>query len=255
MPEHLIGVHAVNEALREGRNIRRVVVVRGRKSAARDSVVEECRRRKVTVQFAPRDAIDRLARTRKHQGVVAVVAGGRAESLAAVLEQIDPPGLLLVLDGVQDPRNLGAIVRSAHAAGANAVVIPDRRSAGLTEAASKAAAGAAEHLPVVVVKNLNQALDRLKSGGFWLYGLDERAPQTYLEADFGGNVALVLGGEGEGLHRLTAAKCDFLIRIPVVGRIASLNVSVAAGVALFEVLRRRVDLDDGKHGARGSRTI
>ncbi len=255
MPAHLIGVHAVSEALRAGREIRRVVVARGGKSAARDAVVEECRRQKVMVHFAPRDEVDRLVGTTKHQGVVAVAAGGRADSLAAVLERLDPPGLLIVLDGVQDPRNLGAIVRSAHAAGANAVVIPDRRSAGLTEAASKAAAGAAEHLPVVVVKNLNQALDMLKSAGFWLYGLDERATQTYLEADFDSNVALVLGGEGEGLHRLTAEKCDFLIRIPVVGRIASLNVSVAAGVTLFEVLRRRIANDDGKHGAQGSRTI
>ena len=247
MPAHLIGVHAVTEALRSGREIQRVIIASGRKNAATDVLVEECRRRKVTLRFESRESLDRLARTAKHQGVVAMVTAGRARTLRQTLDNLDGPGLIVVLDGVQDPHNLGAIVRSAYAVGADALVIPERRSAGVTETASKAAAGAAEYLPVISSKNLNQTLALLKKSNFWVYGLDERAAETYLEADFAGNVALVLGGEGAGLRQLTAEKCDFLIRIPVVGQIASLNVSVAAGVALFEILRRR-----GTNKQRGS---
>lgn len=250
MPSHLIGIHAVTEALRSGRAIRRVVITRGKKNPAMDSIVDTCRRQKVTVRFESRDEIDRLAGSTKHQGIVAIVTNARARSLDEVLEALEPPGLIVLLDGVQDPHNLGAIVRTAHAAGADAVVIPERRSAGLTESASKAAAGAAEYLPVISVKNLNRSIEQLKASNFWLYGLDERATQTYLEADFDGNVALVLGGEGKGLHRLVAETCDFLIQIPVAGQIASLNVSVAAGVTLFEVLRRRVATNTGKRAAK-----
>ena len=255
MPSHLIGIHAVTEALRSGRAIRRVVITRGKKNPAMDSIVDACRRQNVTVRFESRDEIDRLAGSTKHQGVVAMVTNTRARSLAEVLEGLESPALIVVLDGVQDPHNLGAIVRTAHAAGADAVVIPERRSAGLTEAASKAAAGAAEYLPVISVKNLNRCIEQLKASNFWIYGLDERAPQTYLESEFDGNVALVLGGEGKGLHRLAAEKCDFLVRIPVAGQIASLNVSVAAGVTLFEVLRKRVAADAGKQDAKQSRRI
>ena len=250
MPSHLIGIHAVTEALRSGRAIRRVVIARGKKNPATDSIADTCRRQNIIVRFEPRDEVDRLAGSTKHQGVVAIVASTRARSLDEVLERLEPPGLIVVLDGVQDPHNLGAIVRTAHAAGADAVVIPERRSAGLTESASKAAAGAAEYLPVISVKNLNRCIEQLKASSFWLYGLDERAPQTYLEADFDGNVALVLGGEGRGLHRLAAEKCDFLVRIPVAGQIASLNVSVAAGITLFEVLRKRAGTNAGKQAAK-----
>ena len=239
MSAHLLGVHAVTEALRAGRDIQRVIIARGRKSGPTGMVVEECRRRGITPRFESRESLDRLAQTTKHQGVVAVVSGGRAQNLEQVLDNITGAGLIVVLDGVQDPHNLGAVVRSAHAAGADAVVIPERRSAGVTEAASKASAGAVEYIPVISVKNINHTLDQLKKSNFWLYGLDESGSQSYLEADYAGNVGLVLGSEGSGLHRLTAEKCDFLVRIPVAGPIASLNVSVAAGVALFEIVRRR----------------
>ncbi|MDA1313012.1 MAG: 23S rRNA (guanosine(2251)-2'-O)-methyltransferase RlmB [Acidobacteria bacterium] len=243
MSAHLIGVHAVTEALRAGRDIHRVIIARGRKSGPTDVIVEECRRRGITPRFESRESLDRLVQTEKHQGVVAVVSGGRAQTLEQVLDNIAGAGLIVVLDGVQDPHNLGAVVRSAHAAGADAVVIPERRSAGITEVAAKASAGAVEYIPVISVKNINHALDQLKKNRFWLYGLDERGSQSYLEADYAGNVGLVLGSEGNGLHRLTAEKCDFLVRIPIAGPIASLNVSVAAGVALFEIIRRRGQSD------------
>jgi 23S rRNA (guanosine2251-2'-O)-methyltransferase len=143
------------------------------------------------------------------------------------------------LDGVEDPHNLGAIIRTAHAAGAAAVLIPERRAAGLTETVARAAAGALAYLPVVRIVNVNRALEDLKKAGYWIYGLDERGEQTYDQVAFTEPAAIVLGGEGHGLHQQVAKHCDFLVRIPMSGGVASLNVSVAAGVMLFEWRRRK----------------
>jgi 23S rRNA (guanosine2251-2'-O)-methyltransferase len=235
----LMGIHAVGEALRAGRPLDRVLVVRDSKNRRLQPIIDECRRLGVPLRFEPRAALDRLAQGGAHQGVVAEAASKSYATLAEVLGALDHPGLLVILDGVEDPHNVGAILRSAHAAGADALVLPERRSAGLTETVAKAAAGALEYLPVVRVPNVNRTLENLKEKDYWIYGLDERGTQLYDGPDYSGNVALVLGGEGKGLHELTAKRCDFLVKIPVAGRIASLNVSVAAGIVLFEALRRR----------------
>jgi 23S rRNA (guanosine2251-2'-O)-methyltransferase len=144
-----------------------------------------------------------------------------------------------VLDGVEDPHNLGAVIRTAHAAGASAVVIPERRAVGLTESVAKSAAGALAVLPVVKVTNVNRTLETLKESGFWIYGLDERGTEPYYNVEITEPAALVFGAEGHGLHEHTRRHCDFLLRIPMAGQIASLNVSVAAGVVLFDWARRR----------------
>jgi 23S rRNA (guanosine2251-2'-O)-methyltransferase len=148
---------------------------------------------------------------------------------------------MVILDGVEDPHNLGAIVRTAHAAGAAAVVIPERRAAGLTETVGKSAAGALAYLPVVRVANISRTLEDLKQRGYWIYGLDERGEHRYDKVDYAQPTALVLGGEGRGLHQNVARHCDFLVSIPMAGQVASLNVSVAAGVVLFEWRRRAVE--------------
>jgi 23S rRNA (guanosine2251-2'-O)-methyltransferase len=235
----LTGVHPVTEALRAGRPIERVLIARGAKQQRLQPVIEECRERGIPVRFEPREALDRLAHGAAHQGVIALAAEKEYARLEDIVDALDHPGLLVALDGVEDPHNLGAVIRSAHAAGADAVVVPQRRSAGLSETVGKAAAGALEHLPVIRTTNLNQEIERLKQKRYWVYGFDERAEKNYDEVEYEGNVALVLGGEGKGIHQLTAKHCDVLVKIPVVGRIASLNVSVAAGIALFEVLRQR----------------
>jgi 23S rRNA (guanosine2251-2'-O)-methyltransferase len=206
------------------------------------ALVDACRRNGVPVRFEPRDRLDKEARGGVHQGVVAFGGAREYVELSDVIAEAGPDALIVVTDGVEDPHNLGAVIRSAHAAGAVAVAIPERRSAGMTETVAKAAAGALEFLPVVRVKNVNRALDELKAAEFWVYGLDERGEQTCWETDLRGRVALVLGAEGKGLHRLTAEKCDSLIRIPMQGQVASLNVSVAAGIALFEAVRQRSGL-------------
>jgi len=231
----LAGIHPVREALRAGRPIERVSIARGAGGARLQEIIELCRQSGVPVRFEPREALDRLSRNAPHQGVVAVAAAQRAASLDDVLARA---GLLVVLDGVEDPHNLGAIIRTAYAAGAAAVVAPERRAAPLSEAAAKAAAGAMSLLPVVRVTNINRALEQMKEAGFWIYGVDERGPVPYYEAEYSDPAAVVFGGEGKGLHELTRKRCDFLLRIPMAGQIASLNVSVAAGVVLFDWRRR-----------------
>ena len=231
-----IGIHPVLEALRARHPMNRVLVAKGASGPRVQEIVELCRELAVPVRFEPRDMLDWLAGSTVHQGVVALGAAGPHAELEELL-----PGakLLVVLDGIEDPHNLGAIVRTAHAAGAAAVVIPERRAAGLTETVAKAAAGALEHLPVARVTNISRTLEMLKARGFWIYGLDERGGQDYDQVEYAQPTALVLGGEGKGLHELVKKHCDLLVRIPLAGRISSLNVSVAAGIVLFEWKRRR----------------
>jgi len=239
MTNRLIGLHSVREALRAGRAIEHVFVARGTANPRLQEIIDECRRLNVPLRFESRETLDRQSNSGVHQGVVAVAAAHRYRELEQVVAAPGVPGLLVLLDGVEDPHNLGAIIRSAHAAGADAVVIPERRATGLTETVAKAAAGALEYLPVARVPNVNRALEFLKQAEYWIFGLDERAEQSYHQADYRGRAAIVLGGEGKGLHQQVAKHCDFLVRIPVAGRIASLNVSVAAGIVLFEVVRQR----------------
>jgi 23S rRNA (guanosine2251-2'-O)-methyltransferase len=226
----LHGVHPVAEALRAGRPLERVLVAKGAGGTRIQEIVDLARRASIPVRFEPREALDRIAASAAHQGVVAL---GAATKYAA-LDDVGNAKLLVILDGVEDPHNLGAIARTAHAAGADAIVIPERRAAGLTDTVAKAAAGALEHLPVVRVTNINRTLESLKEQGYWIYGLDERGSEMYNELKWATPTALVFGAEGHGLHEQVRKKCDALVRIPMAGQIASLNVSVAAGIVLFK---------------------
>jgi 23S rRNA (guanosine2251-2'-O)-methyltransferase len=227
----LAGIHPVREALLAGRTLDRVLIARGAGGPRLQEIIDLARQHSVPVRFEPRDALDRASNSAAHQGVLAFGAAQRY----AELDQIAAGAqLLVVLDGVEDPHNLGAVIRTAHAAGASAVLVPDRRAAGLTETVAKAAAGALEHLPVVRVGNVSQTLEALKAKGFWIYGLDERGQDLYSEIDYARPTAIVLGGEGQGLHQLVKKHCDVLVRIPMAGAISSLNVSVAAGIVLFQ---------------------
>jgi 23S rRNA (guanosine2251-2'-O)-methyltransferase len=202
-------------------------------------VVRLAKANSVSVRFEDRQQIDRLVGTREHQGVAALGAAKPAAELEDLLRLKTGHGLLVLLDGIEDPHNLGAIVRTSLAAGANGVIIPERRAAGLTDTVERASAGALAHLPVARVKNLVRAMEEMKEAGYWLVGLDERADKTYTAVDLKGSVGIVLGREGEGLHELTRKRCDFLVSIPTTGPVRSLNVSVAAGVMLFETVRQR----------------
>jgi len=233
----LAGIHPVREAIRAGRPLERVLVAKGAAGPRIQELIELCRERGIPLRFEAREQLDRAAAGAPHQGVVAL---GAAERYASLEDTSAAGGLHVVLDGIEDPHNLGAIVRTAHAAGAAAVVIPERRAAGLTDAVARAAAGALAYLPVVRVANISRALEDLKKHGYWIYGLDQRGTESYDRVEFTAPSALVLGGEGHGLHHNVARHCDFLVSIPMAGGVASLNVSVAAGVVLFE-WRRRLD--------------
>jgi 23S rRNA (guanosine2251-2'-O)-methyltransferase len=231
----LAGIHPVREALRAGRPIDRVLIARGAGGPRIQEIVDLCRERGVPVRFEPRDQVERAAPGATHQGIIAYAA---AHTYSEISDVPVNARLVVVLDGIEDPHNLGAIIRTANAAGADAVIIPDRRAVGLTDTVAKAAAGALEYTPIIRVGNLNQAIDKLKGGGFWIYGLDERGGQSYDAVEFAEPAAILLGAEGRGLHEHTRKRCDHLVRIPMAGKIASLNVSVAAGIVLFEWKRR-----------------
>ena len=237
--ETLTGIHAVREALAAGRALERIHVARGRHGERIEELVHLARQRGVPVRFEERVQLDRLAGRAEHQGVVAIAAAKRAATLAEIIHQAGEDALLVMLDGIEDPRNLGAIARSALAAGAAGLILAERRAAGLTDTAARASAGALEHLAVARVGNMAQAMEQLKEAGWWLVGLDERAEKPLTAQDLTGRIALVVGGEGKGLHDLVRKRCDFLVAIPTVGPVRSLNVSVAAGIALFEAVRQR----------------
>src|SRR5579885_2096863 len=240
--DRLTGIHAVREALEAGRPLEQVLITKGRKDSRGEEILRLARWRGIPVRFEERGRLDRIANSREHQGVVAVAAASAAATLETILARANSSGgagLIVLLDGVEDPHNLGAIIRTALAAGAHGVVIPERRAAGLTDTVSRASAGALAHLPVAKVTNLVRAMEELKEAGFWLVGLDEHAEKSYTEVDFTSPVGIVLGSEGQGLHELTRKRCDFLVSLPTSGPVKSLNVSVAAGVVLFEALRQR----------------
>jgi 23S rRNA (guanosine2251-2'-O)-methyltransferase len=243
--DKLTGIHAVREALEAGRAFDRIVIARGRQDTRVEEIVQLARGRNISVRFEDRSQLDRLADSKDHQGVVALAAPRAAASLDEILAAANAgaghggKGLIVLLDSVEDPHNLGAIIRTALAAGAHGVVIPERRAAGLTDTVARASAGALSHLPVAKVTNLARTMEELKEAGYWLVGLDESADKSYLQADYTSSVGIVLGGEGQGLHELTRKRCDFVVSLPTTGPVKSLNVSVAAGVVLFEVLRQR----------------
>lgn len=239
----LVGIHAVSAALRSARasggQLDRVLVAQGARNTRLRPLIDECRRIGIPVRFEPRSVLQRLAGTKAHQNVVGIAAAAGYRTLDAILSHEVESSTIVVLDSVQDPHNLGAIIRTSEAAGATAAVIPARRSAGLSEATTKAAAGALESLPVVRATNLGRALDRLKEAGFWLYGLDAAADADYDAIEYADHCCLVMGSESRGLRAKVSERCDFHVRIPLSGRVESLNVSVAAGIALFEVNRQR----------------
>src|SRR5271167_4155719 len=243
--DKLTGIHAVKEALEAGHAIDRIVIAKGRQDTRVEEIVQLARKRNISVRFEDRSQLDRLADSKDHQGVVALAAARAAATLDDILAAANAgtghgaKGLIVLLDGVEDPHNLGAIIRTALAAGAHGVVIPERRAAGLTDTVARASAGALAHLPVAKVTNLARSMEELKEAGYWIVGLDENAEKSYTEVDYTSPTAIVMGGEGNGLHELTRKRCDFVVSLPTTGPVKSLNVSVATGVVLFEALRQR----------------
>ncbi|MGA8764654.1 MAG: 23S rRNA (guanosine(2251)-2'-O)-methyltransferase RlmB [Candidatus Sulfotelmatobacter sp.] len=238
---YIYGINSVTEALKaRGRAFEWVGMAKERHDIRLQRLIEDCRRLSVPVRFLSRSELDGMAGTAAHQGVVAVTGAKQYNNLNDVIEaKRGRYSLVVVLDGVEDPHNLGAILRTADAAGANGVVIPERRAASVTGTVTKASAGASEHLPIAKVTNIARTVEELKEQNLWTVGLDERGKQIYDALDYNMDCALILGSEGKGLHDLVKKKCDFLVSIPMLGKVPSLNVSVAAAIVLYEIVRQR----------------
>jgi 23S rRNA (guanosine2251-2'-O)-methyltransferase len=236
----LYGRNPVLEALRSGRPARKLVIATGIVAEDRvDEILRVAGERGIPVEESSRRRLDDIAHTEHHQGVAGYFHGRPALNVDDLLEGSLPPQLIVVLDGIQDPQNLGAITRTADAVGADGVVLPRHRASGVTAAAAKASAGATEHVPVAIVTNLVQALEQLKGAGLWVVGLAADGEVRYDTFDFTAPVALVIGAEGEGMRSLTRRHCDAVVSLPLAGRVSSLNAGAAAAVLLYEVARQR----------------
>lgn len=236
------GRNAVIEALRVGRSIDKIFIAKGETDKTLGHIASKAREAGIVVVDADRRKLDNMSVTHSHQGVIALVGVNEycsVEDILAVAEKKGEAPFVIVCDEVSDPRNLGAIIRSAECAGAHGVIIPKRRSAGLTAIVGKASAGAAEHMAIARVPNIPAVLKELKEKGLWVYGAAAGGSNDLWDTDFTGAMALVIGSEGDGIGRLVRENCDFIVNIPMVGKINSLNASAAASVIMYEVLRQR----------------
>jgi len=237
---NIYGLLPVLEALRAGtKRIDRIVIADGARDSRLRQLIEAARSAGVPVRREPRVTLDRLTQNGNHQGVLAITSAADYADADDLLTSITPQTLFVLLDGVEDPHNLGAIIRTAECAGAAGVVVPERRAAHLTDIVAKTSAGAVNYLPVARVTNLAAFIESLKRRNVWVIGVEQSGETNYHEFDYSGPIALVFGGEGSGLHRLVRERCDMVVSIPMRGKVSSLNVSVAVGVVLFEASRQR----------------
>jgi 23S rRNA (guanosine2251-2'-O)-methyltransferase len=240
--EFVAGRNSVLEALKSGRPVNKVLVARGERQGSLREIVGQAKARGLVVQEVDAAKLTELTGGMRHQGVVAMVppvAYAEVEDILAKARDLGEPPFIVLLDELEDPHNLGAILRTCDAAGAHGVLIPKRRSAPLSATVAKTSAGAVEYVPVARIGNVVQAIEALKKEGLWVVGADMDGDQPYYKADLKGPILLVVGGEGRGLGRLAKEACDFLVRIPMKGKITSLNASVACSLLLYEVYRQR----------------
>ncbi len=236
----LHGINAVAEAVKAApERIERICVERGQRNPRIQEIVDLARQSHIRISFEERSWMDRKSEGARHQGILCFAAEMATLDADDVLRQAKSPGLLVLLDGVEDPQNLGAVLRSAEAAGADGVFLPQHRSAALSATVVKASAGAASRVKIARVPNLVRLIESVKEGGYWVAGLDAAGAAPLWDIDLTVPVALVLGSEGSGMHRLVRERCDFVASLPIRGAVSSYNVSVSAGMALYEVLRQR----------------
>ncbi|WP_255807867.1 23S rRNA (guanosine(2251)-2'-O)-methyltransferase RlmB [Cohnella mopanensis] len=252
--EYLAGKHPVLEAMRAGRSINKIFMSNQAQKNLILPIMEEAKARGIVVQQVDKSKLDRLVPDMQHQGVVAQAAAVAYVEVDELLARAAASGeapLIVLLDEVEDPHNLGSVLRTADCTGVHGVIVPKRRSAGLTAVVAKTSAGAVEYVPVARVANLVQTMEKLKEAGLWIAGADAGAKEGFYETNLTGPLAIVIGNEGQGLSRLVRERCDFILSLPMAGQINSLNASVAAGVILYEVVRQRAEAQK-KRGASTS---
>jgi 23S rRNA (guanosine2251-2'-O)-methyltransferase len=235
------GRNPVIEILKSGRDVDKILIAKGNKEGSIHKIIAMAKERKIPVQEVDRRKLDQMAESDNHQGVMAYVAAYEYGDLNAILDNAEESGqtpFVIICDEINDPHNLGSILRTANATGAHAVVIPKRRSVGLTAVVAKTSAGAVEYTPVCKVTNLVQTMKALKERGIWIVGADMEGEHFHYDQDMKGKLAIVVGSEGKGMSRLVKETCDFLVRIPMLGEVTSLNASVAASVLMYEAVRQ-----------------
>ncbi|MFD1738264.1 23S rRNA (guanosine(2251)-2'-O)-methyltransferase RlmB [Bacillus salitolerans] len=245
--EMVIGKNPVIEALKSGRDINKIWIAEGAQKGQTGQVMQLAKDTGVIVQFAPRKKLDQLAGSSNHQGIVAQVAAYEyavLDDLFARAKEREEDPFFILLDEIEDPHNLGSIMRTAEAAGAHGIIIPKRRAVGLTATVAKASTGAIEYIPVVRITNMSRTIEELKEKGVWIVGTDASGTTDYRQLDAKMPIGLVIGSEGKGMSRIVREKCDFLIRLPMVGKVTSLNASVAASLLMYEVYRKRQPLGE-----------
>lgn len=244
--EYIAGRNPVLEALRSNREINKIWIAEGVQKSHMQQIIQLAKRASIMIQYVPNQKIDQLT-TERHQGVVAQVAAykyAELEELFHIAKSREEAPFFLILDELEDPHNLGSIMRTADAAGVHGIIIPKRRAVGLTAAVAKASTGAIEYVPVVRVTNLTRTIEELKAQGIWVAGTDAKGNQDYRMIDGDIPLALVIGSEGKGISRLVKEKCDFLFHLPMIGHVTSLNASVAASLLMYEVFRKRRPLGE-----------
>jgi 23S rRNA (guanosine2251-2'-O)-methyltransferase len=243
--DYIIGKNPVMEALRSERDINKILIAESSQRGQMQPLIQLAKEANVIVQFVPKKKLDQIS-DENHQGVLAYVAAyqyAEIDDLFAAAEKKSETPFFLLLDEIEDPHNLGSIMRTADAVGAHGIIIPKRRAVGLTATVAKASTGAIEHIPVVRVTNMARTIDELKERGIWIAGTDASGKQDYRQFDGTLPLGLVIGSEGKGMGRLVRDKCDFLINLPMAGKVTSLNASVAAALLMYEVYRRRHPLE------------
>ncbi|MEW6328458.1 MAG: 23S rRNA (guanosine(2251)-2'-O)-methyltransferase RlmB [Thermodesulfobacteriota bacterium] len=246
MPDLIWGIHPVHEKLKNNPElVQKILVKYGGQGKARQAIIDLARARSVSVQFEKEEALEHIVGHSHHQGIVAYIQEVSYKTLEDILSYAYPAtyGLILVLDGIVDPQNLGSLIRSGYAAGVQGVVIPKDRSAQVTGTVEKVAAGALTYVPVARVTNIVRALERLKEAGYWVIGTAAEADKTIYETDFKTNVALVIGSEAKGIRPLVRRHCDLMVSIPMLGKVSSLNAAMAGAVILFEIVRQRREVE------------
>ncbi|MCY0893726.1 MAG: 23S rRNA (guanosine(2251)-2'-O)-methyltransferase RlmB [Acidibacillus sp.] len=240
--EFVFGRRSVLEALKGQRALNKILLQEDASGGSLNEILAVAREQRVIVQKVPKAKMNEIVGERSHQGVIAYISAKEYVELEDLIQKAksQKPGLLILLDGIEDPHNLGSILRAADGSGAAGVIIPKRRAVPLTGTVAKASAGALEHVDVARVSNIGQAMERLKEAGFWVVGAAPEAKEMYWQVDYSMPVALVIGAEGEGIGRLTSERCDILVGLPMRGQVNSLNAGVATGIILYEILRQRL---------------
>ncbi|WP_347499786.1 23S rRNA (guanosine(2251)-2'-O)-methyltransferase RlmB [Proteiniborus sp. DW1] len=236
------GRNPVIEAIKSGREIDKILIAKGSEQGSIQKIIGMAKEKRIVIQYVEKAKLDAMSETKAHQGVIALVTPYSYKTVDDIMKAAEDKNedpFIIILDEIEDPHNLGAIIRTAECAGAHGVIIPKRRAVGLTPVVIKASAGAVEYMNIAKVSNIASTIEELKERGVWIYGADMDGEQDYFNRDLSGPIAIVIGSEGKGIGRLIREKCDFLVKIPMNGKISSLNASVAASVMMYEVLRQR----------------